>query len=72
MRDQTQPPDPGGTNILYENSIVNPHVNLLERQRKTYIIKNKDGIIYPSGASGPFIVSLSHEGIGNKHPTIIG
>lgn len=40
--------------------------------RKTFILKSKDRLRYNKNSLGPFMVSLSKEGIGSKHTILVG
>lgn len=40
--------------------------------RKAFILKDKPSLRYLPNSPAPFIVSVAEDGIGNKHPTLIG
>ncbi|XP_072162573.1 uncharacterized protein [Bemisia tabaci] len=69
------PGDPPGINSQTQNASVSvsadPLVNATE-SRKTIILKKIDDLLYPDNSTGPFVISLSYDGLGNKHATLIG
>lgn len=68
---QTQVSQPLVSNLNTPNN-PSPVFHELANNRKTFVLKDKDALKYSDDSVAPFTVAISHDGIGNKHPTLIG